>query len=191
MFADVSVSATDSGWYGSNGTLSGSANNNYFAGYAFGNEYRNFFTFDLTGVTGPFANASLSLPNIGPNIGAPLTFSLFALTTSPGSLGSPGAGIFEDLGDGALYGSIVVPSDATDPVVITLNAAGLAAVNSALGGQFALGGAVATPDSYLFFDNSEQRLPELTLSSVPEPSTGAVVIAGLGFLIAAARRNGK
>lgn len=96
-----------------------------------------------------------------------LTYALWDVTTGIFDLENGHTGridIYDDLGSGIAYGSVVVtPADDGTYVTITLNAAALAAINAAAGDRIAFGGSV-----------------------VPEPGTlvltGTVALAGFGFI---------
>ena len=202
----ITLDAMDSGWYSSTGNLDSKfipGNTNYFAGYTpnqpglDGPGWRNYFTFDLGGVSNPIAAAWLYLPNLGPNVGAPLTYDIYEVNTPAATLaGSTGGGsavIYNDLGSGTTYGGVVVPTNDTDPVIIQLNSDGLAAINNSLGGSFVIGGAVVdlgdNADRYLFTGGPGTTGPQLVLAEVPEPGTAAMAIAGLGIVLFSLRRR--
>jgi len=167
-----------SGWFRDDGLHSG-GNTNYLTalapdyGYA---ESRSFFTFDVgNGVT----SASVSIgndPTSGflSSTGAPITLTLFdvssAIDTNLSYSGAPGIAIFNDLGTGTIYGSVTVFGP-TSAVVVSFNAAGIAAINAAgdAGGPFTFGGSIST--------------------AVPEPGSWAMMIAGFGLVGAAVRRR--
>lgn len=197
--------SVNSGWYRSDGVLDSKfipGNQNYFAGEfpsqvpGQSYEFRNYFVFDLSGLSGTAVSATLSIPNIGSNVGAPFGYTLYDVTTATGVLAvaNPGAGlpIFNDLGSGTTYGTVNVPTDTTNPVVLNLNGAALAAISSA-GGLFAIGGDVASGgvgDHYLFTDfPTNGALPTLSVEVVPEPGTAALAVGGLGVLLAVYRRR--
>jgi hypothetical protein len=207
LSADViTLDAMDSGWYSSSGNLDSKfipGNTNYFAGYTPNQPdlespgWRNYFSFDLGGVSNTIAAAWLYLPNLGTNMGAPVTYDIYEVNTPAATLaGATGAGsavIYNDLGSGPTYGGVVVPTNTTDPVVIQLNSDGLAAINNALGGSLVVGGAVVdlgdNADRYLFTGGPGAIGPQLVLSEVPEPGTAAMAIAGLGIVLFSLRRR--
>jgi len=181
----IQLDAIARGWYqadgGDNGSSSGS---NYIAGVCgsldscSGNDtpLRNWFAFDLEGIQGPVTAATLFLavpPDNGGDLGfyspqGTETYSLYSI-----ELGVPaivaGAGIpgYDDLGTGTEYGSnTYTAADMGTTPGIVLNAAALAAINEAVGGDFGIGGALTT------LENSE----------VPEPLTWTMMGAGLSLL---------
>ena len=153
------LNAISTGWYDQTG-YHDSANPNYIAGLCGSSDacdggdliYNDFFVFDLSAVTGPIVSAALSLgqpaPNgyFGPAGGS--TYTNYDVATPISQLTADQSGataIFNDLGSGTAYGSTVVGlSSVGAQVDIAINANGLAALNSAEGGQFAIGGAVTT-----------------------------------------------
>lgn len=149
--ATYTLTAIDSGWYdldyGHDPT-----NDNYIVGNCCGSgEHRNYFVFDLSGVTGTITSATLEIENpytpITPDPSE--NWTLYNVSTPVATLvagGSPPAtdSIFTDLGNGTSYGNVSVASNYTGIVTISLNASALAALNAAIGTSFALGGAITT-----------------------------------------------
>lgn len=215
MGAPITLKAEVRGCVKPDGSLycgdSGTASGNYLTGFV-GNdvgtvpqndEIRSFFGFDLTGIVGTVTTADfqLELPAAGYlSVDASETLGLFdilfqpsALTTSP----LPPGG-YADLGTGILYGSGVFDlSNEGTLVTIHLNAAAVAAINSSLGGGFAMGGAGISlarqtdQRELLFADSAGSRKSQLVLgfdaapepTAVPEPGTGLLLMAGLGVLV--------
>jgi hypothetical protein len=196
----ITINATDRGQYDDSGSHTPS-NLNYVVGDDEDESYilhRNFFVFDLSGVTQPIVSAQLSLynPYIDEfNTGydstdATETYAVYDVSTGIASLtdGTAGVGAYTDLGSGTSYGSYVASAaDNGTFVTFSLNAAGLSALNSATG-LFAIGGALTTLDAfnnieYLFgfsgnnLADTQLILETASASGVPEPS----VIALLGF----------
>ena len=104
----LTVDFADSGWYVQDGFHSATIKN-YLAGLSTGNVVlRNYFVFDLTGVTDPIVGARLRLFNPADGFtGAPRDYTLFDVSTPVPTLtaGSPqgsatGRAIFDDLGSG-------------------------------------------------------------------------------------------
>jgi hypothetical protein len=170
-----SIQATQTGWFNQEGTHEAN-NNNYFVGNFGGNfELRNFFSFDARGV---FNTAWLEIGNdpssgFNPGAGTSVTWTLYDLaTTIDTSLQYSDVSIFNDLGTGTVYGSVTV-SGPTSLVKVSLNNAGLAALNAAAnaGTAFNVGGSLSFSDV------------------VPEPASWAMMIAGFGLVGAAMRRR--
>jgi hypothetical protein len=110
--ADIILNSTDTGWYNNSG-FHDSANTNYIAGDEEAMEFRDFFVFDLTGITGPIVSAELSLFNpcfpfpgyMSPNPSE--TYQVTNVTTAITTLVSSNTGataIFSDLGTNTPYG---------------------------------------------------------------------------------------
>jgi hypothetical protein len=206
--ADV-INAIDSGSYDPTGAHS-AQNDNYIAGELSGSERRDFIVFDLTTVVAEIVDASLRLYNpIGPppflngyvSPDATETFTMFDVSTPVDTLrlsqaGAPGVAMFEDLGSGTSLGQIVMSAaDNGTTVSILFNDAGVAALNAARGGLFAIGGAVTTlgspGDEYVFGFSMADFNPDvrqLELNVVPEPATVALLLVG-GACIARRRRQ--
>jgi hypothetical protein len=202
----IQIDATDSGAYQSTG-LHNSTIENYLTGI-FGNEHRSFFVFDLTGVSSPITAATLNLFN--PGIVVPPcclgyvspdsteTFALMDVSTPVSTLVATGinVAIFDDLGSGATFGSYVASAaDNGTTISITLNAAGIAALNAAAGSTIAFGGVLTTlsppANQYVFGFSAvtfvEDDVRRLDLTVVPEPAS--LTLAGLGLAAAVLARR--
>lgn len=167
----------DSGVFGSGG--SGTSVGNYVTGgLSSGAEFRSFFNFDLTGVTGQITEAVLSISLDRTRAFSPdptETFGVFDVTSDIPSLldGSGGISAFEDLGSGASYGVASVLTDSTSGTVsIALNALALLDLNAAIGGDFALGGALTSLSGgtellFGFSNLGRQQPTRLTLTTTP------------------------
>ena len=142
---------------GANNTL-GSGISNYLAGVCGSSDacsgnndnFHDYFVFDLSGVTGPITSAELSIGNASTNgyinPASSEVYTSWDVTTPVTTLVNQQftqTGIYNDLGSGVLYASTTVTaaSDGTQ-VLINLDAAALAAIQAAEGGDWAVGGAV-------------------------------------------------
>jgi hypothetical protein len=208
--ADV-INAIDSGWYSESG-MHVAVNDNYVVGEVSGVVRHNFFVFDLTAVVDDIVSASIQLYNpdsalpalrgyVSPD--AAETFELYDVSTPIASLsassaaGPAGVATFDDLGTGTVFGQRVVSAaDNGTTISVALNADGLAALNAARGGLFALGGALTSlgsfGDEYVFgfsvaLDNPNVRQLEFrTRPAVPEP--GTLALLGIAAAFVARRR---
>ncbi|MBB4841765.1 hypothetical protein HNP55_000260 [Paucibacter oligotrophus] len=136
-------------------------------------EYHNYFAFNFNNLfSGPVSSASLVLNQPSNGFITPassISYTLFDVSGGNPSLGS-GVALYNDLGSGISYGTVMVTAGSAGSVVtVNFNAAGLAALNTAVSNNtnFYVGGAVA---------------------AVPEPATWALSVAGL-LLLALRRRN--
>ncbi len=191
----ITIDYTDSGWWSSLGVHSAD-NQNYLLGDSGGYVFRNFFVFDLSGVTGTIINASLKIynPSIndapGNGQSGPLrTFAIFDVSTSIAALTTTGFGqfgIFDDLGTGTNLGNNNGPQVNGTIVTTSFNAAGLAYIQSGSGGLIAFGGSYvdATMNNYLFGYGGNNlnhvRQLEITTAEVTAvPAPAGVVLAGM------------
>ncbi len=144
--APTSVPATNTGWYDATGFHDG-LNTNYATGStglaAFhGGRVRSFFVFDMSGVSGNVVSAEFSARSYGGD-GVSDTFTLYDVSTPAGTLAATATGatqIFDDLGSGTILGAAMVPDPAAPTVTVPLSGAGVAALQTALGDTFEVGG---------------------------------------------------
>lgn len=204
------ISTTDRGWYDNTG-FHIPDNTNYITGFIpadpdFPDDspaatYRSFYTFNLVGQTLQYLSAALVVYNpgaatdFGPGYSSPdatETITLFGVTTPVASLtnGTGGVAAFNDLGTGPVYGSAVMSAaDNGQFVTITLNATGLAALNAARGGSFAVGASVTslsgqqTAEEFVFGFSGVSSNPQYGatfLNVVPVPAPAGVVLGLIG-----------
>jgi hypothetical protein len=198
--ASVTLTTRDQGWYKDTGVAE-AGNWNYLAGHcsadscSFFNEYRNFFIFDLSRVTGRITSATLYLWMPESGFVSPTgseTYQLFSVETPADEVGARwGVDIFEDLGAGVGYGSYTATeADSYSFVAIALEAAALADLNAAAA-LFALGGAVTSLDpeenDEVVFANSGWIRGILVVETIPIP--GAAWLLGSAALALCCRRR--
>lgn len=207
----VTLNVADAGIYSSSG-FSSATNTSYFVGRSSttGVVSRNFFVFDLSGIPVGVTSATLQIlapanSFVGADASNTVTFydvvTPAATLTAGSPTGAGGQAIFADLGSGLEYGSLTVtPGDGGAVLSVTLSPAAIAAINLARGNLFAVGGALTTlsatgPDG-LFSGSSAvagSSAVRLVVSNdaapVPEPTTFALLGAGLAGLYARRRRG--
>jgi hypothetical protein len=192
----VAITAQNTGWYDQTG-FHDAANTNYISGRLTNNEHRNFTVFSLSGLSGPIVSAQLQLFNPGPpfpGYSSPKPseiFTLFDVSTPIPTLvanQTGQTGIFTDLGTGVPLGAQVVSAaDDGNIVTVTLNPAGLAALNAAEGRQIAFGGAITTLDptttanEYIFGFANGPGTVQLIVTAVPEPAS--LILMGMGLVV--------
>jgi Ca2+-binding RTX toxin-like protein/methionine-rich copper-binding protein CopC len=147
----VSIPATDTGWYDNSGTHNPN-NINYVAGDLEGVVMRNWMTFSLPTFTAPVASAQLQIKTYEyKSADTNETYELRDVTTPVSDLTAGGSGltsIYNDLGDGTVYGSRDFTSaDQNQTVTIDLNSDLVSAINAKSGQAFALGGQISTLDT--------------------------------------------
>lgn len=158
---DLILEAIDSGNYDMDGDHT-STNTYYPAGDVAASGYseiRNFFVFDLSGLTEPVVGATLELycpsdpPDAGNGYTSPDSFERYALwevVTDIPTLRAGGTGligIYDDLGGGTTFGQIdMTEADNGTVVSIGLNHNAEASIEATAGGLWAVGGAVMTLD---------------------------------------------
>jgi hypothetical protein len=206
--ATVTLDPADRGWYMKSNSDSGQhdpTKHNYLVGIYTGDyaaQFRNFFVFDLTGVAGRVIGAELVV-NTLEIVGGDQTYGLYDVATPVASLTAGGSNqdaIFTDLGNGAIYGSQIIPQSLSDPtlafnrrVEIPLNAAFVSAANAA-GGLFAIGGALMlnqgpAGDRYVFGygdvapPSCSQLIVETMLAAGDANRDGAVNGADLNIVL--------
>jgi len=175
---DFFVPISDSGWWGDSffqhSFFHYSGNKNYFAGSCSTcdtPEHNNYFTFDLTSISGTITSASLNLFTYRV-AGSSVVYELFDVTSPLSEVRASGtnAAVYNDLMTGVSYGSFVYnTSDNNQFRSILLNTDGILALNSAIGGEFGIGGTITG------------GIPT-DIPPIPEPETYAMWLAGLGLL---------
>ncbi len=194
------LTSSERGWYNNSG-FHNPSNANYFAGISDG--HRNFFVFDLSSVTDTITSARLKLFN--PSNGGPSSanglYTVFDVSTSIASIvnGTGGLGAFNDFGSGVTYATkLVMPADQGTTVTVEFDAAGIAALNAAAGGQFATGGRFSSSFSNFVFGFTGSGNPadgasvlefETSSGVVPEPTSFATWGLLVGAVAAVRRRR--
>jgi PEP-CTERM motif len=195
----VVINYTDRGWYAPTG-FHDPSNLNYGVGDVRGPscgvtcyaDIRNFFVFDLAGVTQPISSAKLELSvPIGRGYVSPdpsENYELHDVITPIATLvdGTGGVAAHADLGSGVVYGSRMMTAGDNNTVVgITLNSSAIAVLDAATG-LIGIGGSLTTlddlpNDEYTFaYPTTTDSIAQLRLTLVPEPST--LLLLGIGAI---------
>jgi hypothetical protein len=157
----LNVNYTDRGWYSPAG-IHNPNNLSYIAGDTRGagcvtcvSDSRNFFVFDLAGITQPIAAAKLAVlvpsqPGPGYVSADPSeNYELHDVITPIAALrnGTGGIAAYSDLGSGAVYGSrTITTADMGNVVEITLTPSAVSALDAATG-LIGIGGSITTLDA--------------------------------------------
>jgi large repetitive protein len=201
----VVIPHIDRGWYIPSGSHDPS-NTNYLVGDSrtsicgvCANDHRNFFVFNLAGVTQPIASAKLALFVSGgsrPGYFSPdpsENYELHDVVTPIATLvdGTGGVAAHADLGSGVVYGSrTMTAADNGSVIEITLNSSAIAALDAAtgligIGGRLTTLDAVANEEYTFAWTQFGGEISQLRLLVVPEPSTflliGILAISLLGY----------
>jgi len=165
----LTINASNTGWYTDAGSSNQPGGTNYITGLCSncgGALFRDLFVFGIpVGIAVTTATLNVNT-YVYDSLNPTETLSLFDVTTSLNILvgGTGGVAAYNDLGSGVLYGSRVYTSaDQNLFRSISLNAAGIAAIQQSLGGSFTMGGSLIN-------------------TTVPEPSTLALFAGALGLL---------
>lgn len=184
------------GWWSNTTNNNNPTNDNYVVGNSNDN-YRAFFSFDLSGISGTVTSAYFDVRRYD-QLGT-VNLSLWDLTASASQLittrqNISNSTIFADLGSGTQYGLYTIANgSSTDVLHLSLNSAAINDLNSTIGqGYFSLGAAILTGGTIFSASGfepgnthgSENSIQNLVLeiqptTTVPEPTTLALM--GLGF----------
>lgn len=200
------------GWWSTADTGPGvKKNDSYVAARVGFADTRSYFFFDLSGISGTVTGATLEVARYSSSSGT--TLGLFDVSTPVTQLignrqpFASNAAIHTDLGSGVSYGQYTIGAGTTaDILSFNLNAAAVADINAKVdNGWFAIGAAVSNPFSQgktmfnQFAPYSEPGLTDgvrngiqrlvLTVAPIPEPSTYALMLAGLTVVAWVARRR--
>ncbi len=195
----VTLSSVNDGWWDATG-LHTSTNLNYIAGEYNSREIRDYFVFNLSGITQTITGAQLKLQN--PSAGyisadSTETYTTFDVSTPIATLEASGTGqtgIFADLGTGTIYASTTL-SAANDgqTIPISLNSAALSYLNANRGGQVAVGGAVTTisgtSNQAIFASTGSSYTRQLVLTLATDSSDYYSLSLTAGQSIAVALKN--
>jgi hypothetical protein len=167
---------SNQGWW-SNVHRATNSNDNYLTGRCCGGgEYRNFFTFHLTGLTGTVTSATLVLRKYEGRGGPFEKLRLYDVKTPAWRLNhnhGRDLPIFRDLGRGIKYGTYrLSTADETsrdDVFKLRLNLYAVADISRARGEFFSLGGHILTlrDGGFLFSGSGGRGRQELVVTTMP------------------------
>ncbi|MEI8196208.1 MAG: hypothetical protein WCI73_09895, partial [Phycisphaerae bacterium] len=192
----ITLTTVDDGWWDNTG-LHSSTNKNYITGQNSTNNFRSYYVFNLAAVTQPIAGAQLNIANPTNGFSSPdptETLSIYDVSTPLATLEASGSGltaIYNDLGTGSVFGSQTVSTASNGQFVpITLNAAGIAALNAVRGQQVALGGAlttvVGTSLQFVFGYTTGSEVRQLVLTTSIPDDWYALNVTSAGALVSLA-----
>jgi hypothetical protein len=213
----TTINTIDRGWYRET-NVHEPGNDNYITGQIGSRDYHDFFTFDLTGVTGTITSATLHLfERSGTDFASggfvttqtSETFQVFIYAGNISTLDAGGTvtGAYNGLVSGTFAGSTSISAANGGTFVdVSLDAAALAALTSGEGGLFAFGGdLLGVPDGALtqrtVFANSsvddigapdgntQLILTTIPSTSVPEPGSLVLLLSGIGGIAMSRRRR--
>jgi MYXO-CTERM domain-containing protein len=199
------INSFDRGYYRNDGVHT-AINHTYLTGNSGGGRYRGWFAFALPELEGEHVVGATLRMLAATVSGGPQTVTLFDVGADLGDLttghsaGGSGQEIFDDLGTGAVFGSrAFTGAESNQFVEYTINAAGIAAINSSLGGSLAIGARNSAEGSTNRFvygssgsSNAADGNVQLILDVapvVPLPTAAGLGAAGLLALGGRRRRN--
>jgi hypothetical protein len=192
--ATYTINNLATGYVSSQGNFTGiRPNTNYLVGLcnvddckSSPGEYRNFFYFEIPMLTAPITSVSLVIPTQSVTLdqSPSLTYQVTSLDIPTTTLGG---GDFASLGTGVEYATRDYSvADQNVTISLALDSAAIAALGSG-GITFGVSGRVTSPTDFdinapdqVVFGYSQRSVTQLMLTTVPEPSTWAMM--ALGFV---------
>ncbi len=209
----VPINNFDSGWYTNSGFTAGVNNINVGSSNLSGAVYHNWLAFNLSGLSA-LNITSATLTFLGGNgNNTSFTSEILGLFDYVGSINAlisnsqNNVGIYADLGDGDSYGTTIVPGNGPiQQFSIDLTAAAIADLNAVahnpLDSRFVIGGSLlsisgpfANEQLFAIFGPQAALAPAAVLNlqtspvSVPEPTTWALLLAGVSAMLVLVRRR--
>jgi hypothetical protein len=208
------IQTFDSGWYTNSGFTAGVNNINVGSSNLSGAIYHNWLAFDITGLAAQNVTSATLTFYGGNGINTSTTSETLGLFDYTGSINAligdaqNNVGIYNDLGNGASYGTAVVPGNGPiQQFSVTLSADAIAGLNAAAhnasDSRFVIGGSLlsisgpfANEQLFAIFGPQAALTPaaflnlQTSATAVPEPSTWAMMILGLcGVVMAFCRKQ--
>lgn len=193
----IKINYHDSGWYNrsTSNQYAVGVNQNYVVGTLKGKTYRNWFTFDLSGITQNIISAKLRLyTGAASHTGRYKLYDVSSNISAVIAGGNNKNKIYKDLGTGTLFGSKQIqPANNRKIINIALNNAALASLNNSIGSLWAIGGKYTNSPGYAFsFTNNVSYKRQLILGLqpiAPVPEPGAITLLLFGFVSITAFRS--
>jgi hypothetical protein len=189
--ADTVLNSVARGYYDQAGLHP--AGDNYIAGQSGNETYHDFFTFNLSGVSGTIVGATLVLYNPPGGTNGSGIYTVYDVSTDAATLNTeriagatapnnPNVNIFNDLGSGNAYGMLSYnTSDNGKTVTINLDSQFLSDINSRSSSLFSVGGFADTGPFLYGFSGSGNAADGLTridlVVATPLPSSAAGLVA--------------
>lgn len=195
--SEFTAGTLNQGWWASNAG-NATRNDNHLTGSYTGGEYRSFYTFDLSTITGKVKSASLLVKH--GNQSGPVTLDLWDVTTAANIVNKNdgmNAAVFADLGSGKSYGSYQIQADSPFDTYLSLslNVHAFHDLDKA-NGFFTIGATASSAQNNFIFGSTGSDVTSLIVefadapsAKVPEPASLALLLAGVGGIVAARRRK--
>jgi len=207
------IQSFDSGWYTNSGFTAGVNNINVGSSNLSGAIYHNWLAFNLGGLAAQTVTGATLTFYGGNGVNTSATDETLGLFDYAGSIDAliansqNNTGIYTDLGNGSSYGTAIVAPGTIQQFSVTLSQDAIADLNLAahnlVDPRFVMGGSLlsisgpfANEQLFAIFGPQAALTPAAflslqTVSTIPEPSTWAMMLLGLGGVVMLLRRKRK